>query len=159
MTADATSDKSNRRSAIRFGIRSLFLVLTVLAVLFAAYGWLYRQIIEPRQQANAIEKQLEALAGRRPKGLTPRQWESAVAWTCNLHGNSLLKYQADGPTIRGFEKRLARKLAGNVNLETIHWIWDEYAAICPGGKNYQRFRAVMVDEIEQGGANWGMNVP
>ena len=158
MTPGADSDKPDR-AAIRFGIRSLFLVLTMLAVLFAAYGWLYRRVIEPRQQANAVEKQLEALARRRPKELTPRQWESAVAWTRNLHGNSLLPFQADGPTIRRFELRLAKKLRGNVNLETIHWIWDEYAAICPGGKNYQRFRSQMIDEIEQGGANWGMNVP
>jgi hypothetical protein len=67
--------------------------------------------------------------------------------------------QADGPTIRRFEGQLAKKLAGDVNMETIHWIWNEYAEICPGGANYQRFKTVMMEEIEQGGANWGMNIP
>ena len=158
MATEVNSAGSPPSLAIRFGLGSLLIVLTVLAVFFAGYGWLYRRIIEPRHQADAIEQHLTSLAGRRPKGLTPRQWESAVAWTRNLHGNSLLQFQADGPTIRQFEMRLARKLDGQVDLKTIHWIWDEYAAICPGGASYQRFRPQMVEEIESGGGNWGLKI-
>lgn len=155
----ASSETSNAPARIQFGIRGLFIVLTVLAGLLAGSGWFYRRHVEPRQHADAIEKHLESLALRRPKDLTPRQWESAVAWTLNLHGNSLLSFQADGTTIRRLERRLASKLRGDVNLETIHWIWDAYAEACPGGARYQRFRAMMVEEIEAGGGSWGMNVP
>ena len=143
---------------LRFRLRSVFVILGVLAVLFAGYGWFHRKFVEPRRHSDAIERHIESLAARRPKDVSPRQWESAVAWTLNLHGNSLLMFQADGPNIRNFEKRLADKLSGDVNLETIHWIWDEYAKICSGGRQYQRFRAQMVDEIQSGGGNWGLKV-
>jgi hypothetical protein len=146
-------------SNVQFGICSLFVLLAVLGVMFAAYGWVHRRIVEPQQACEAVHKRLISLAGRRPKDMTPRQWESAVAWTSNLHGNSLMFAQADGPTIRRFDQQLAKKLAGEVNMETIHWIWDEYAEICRGGANYQRFRPEMLNEIEQGGGNWGMKIP
>jgi hypothetical protein len=133
--------------------------VAALAIFFAAIGWLYRQHLEPHQQCLAVERQLQSLAMRRPVDLSPRQWESAVAWTLNLHGNSLLRFQAGGPAIRAFNQRLTRKLSGDVNLTTIHWIWDQYAVLCPGGSNYQRFREQMDDEIKAGGADWGMNVP
>ena len=147
------------RGEFQFGIRSLFVLLAVLAVMFAGYGWFHRRYVEPRRACEAIQRRLNSLAGRRPQDMTRRQWESAVAWTSNLHGNSLMFAQADGPTIRRFEGQLAKKLAGDVNMETIHWIWDEYADICPGGASYQRFKPMMLDEIEHGGANWGLNIP
>ena len=137
----------------------MFAAITVLAVLFAGYGWLNRRFFEPRRQSDAIERRLESLGRRRPNDMSPRQWESAVAWTLNLHGNSLIMFQADGEQIRRLDQRLAKKLAGEVNMDTIHWIWDEYAEICSGGASYQRFRAQMEDEIAQGGGNWGLNVP
>jgi hypothetical protein len=99
------------------------------------------------------------LALRRPAELTPKQWESAVAWTGNLHANSLLSFEADGRTLRAFDGRLRAKLKGNVDLATIHWIWKEYASLCPHGESYQRFHAQMMEEIEAGGGNWGMKIP
>lgn len=155
----ALTETNRTPRRIQFGIRALFVVLTVLAILLAGYGWLYRKHIEPRQHTAAIEQHLKSLALRRPQELTPRQWESAVAWTGNLHANSLLRFQADGPAIRHLEQRLAKKLAGDVNLDTIHWIWDEYAKACPGGAAYQRFRPQMMEEIEAGGGNWGLTIP
>ena len=153
------AETRSKTGDFQFGTRSLFVLLAVLSVVFAGYGWLNREYLEPHRRAGAVEQQIRLLAARRPKDMTPRQWESAVAWTLNLHGNSLMFAQADGPTIRRFERQLAKKLAGDVNMETIHWIWDEYADICPGGASYQRFKPQMLEEIAQGGANWGMNIP
>ena len=75
---------------------------------------------------------------------------------------SLLSFEASGPTIEAFEQRLKQKLDGDVDLETIYWIWDEYAGICPHGASYQRFRVQMQDDIDNVGPNddpWGMRVP
>lgn len=155
----STTDTQDRRSGLRFGTRSMFVTIAVLGVLFAGYGWLNRRFFEPRRQSDAVEMRLESLASRRPNDMSPRQWESAVAWTLNLHGNSLIMFQAGGEQIRRLDQRLANKLAGEVNMDTIHWIWDEYAEICSGGARYQRFRAQMDDEIGRGGGNWGLNVP
>jgi hypothetical protein len=142
-----------------FGLRSLFATITLLAFFFAGYGYLERAIFESRRQSDAIERRIRTLVVRRPSDMSPPEWECAVAWTLNLHGNSLIMFQAEGERIRKFDERLAKKLAGDVNLDTIHWIWDEYAEICPGGASYQRFRARMDDEISRGGGNWGLNVP
>jgi hypothetical protein len=154
-----TGGNSNGRYRFRFGLRSLFATITLLALYFAGYGYLERAIFQPRRQSDAIERRIRSLANRRPNDMSPRQWESAVAWTVNLHVNSLIMFQADGEQIRKLDRRLVKKLAGDVNLDTIHWIWDEYAEICSGGASYQRFRAQMEDEITRGGANWGLNVP
>jgi hypothetical protein len=94
--------------------------------------------------------------------MTRGQWGSAVAWTLNLHGNSLLRFEADRSAITAFEKRLKGKLAGRVDMQTIDWIWNEYANLCPHGASYQRFKPQMLEEINEVGPNddvWGMNVP
>jgi hypothetical protein len=150
---------TTNRPAFHFGLRSMLTALCFLAVLLAGYGWYHRRYVEPRYYANAIQRRLESLVDRRPKEMSPRQWESAVAWTLNLHGNSLMRFQAKGAAIASFDERLAKKLAGPVDMSTVHWIWDEYAGICRGGASYQRFRPMMLEEIEAGGGHWGMNIP
>ncbi len=133
----------------------------LLSALLAGYGLYYRRMVMPRRHSHAIERLIESLVDRRPAGTTRGQWGSAVAWTLNLHGNSL-SYEVDGPTIAAFEERLREKLAGDVDMQTIDWIWNEYANICPAGARYQRFKAQMLDEIDKVGPNddvWGMNVP
>jgi hypothetical protein len=155
---NGTRIEATNRHDFQFGMRSLFAVIGILAVLLAGYGWFHRRYVEPRHHAAAIERRLQSLVDSRPHDMSPRQWESAVAWTLNLHANSLISFQADGPAIANFDQRLAKKLAEPVDMHTIHWIWDEYDEICRGGANYQRFRAVMLEEIESGGGNWGMSV-
>jgi len=156
----ATSDRSNH--SIRFGTRSLLATVAVLAMLFSAYGWFHRKIVAPRRHSDAVQQLIESLVNRRPPEITRGQWGSAVAWTLNLHGNSLLMFEADGPTIEAFEQRLEDQLTGNVDMDTIHWVWNEYANICPHGASYQRFKVQMQAEIDNVGPNtdsWGMNVP
>jgi hypothetical protein len=152
------AEAAEARAGFRFGLRWLFVLVALFAVIFGCYAWLERRVLQPSRQTAAIEKLLESLAARRPSGMAPRQWESAVAWTLNLHGNSLIRFQAEGHEIAAFQQRLASKLAGPVDMATIDWIWDEYAQVCPGGENYQRFRPMMIEEIEAGGADWSMNV-
>lgn len=149
----------NHAHGTRFSLRGIFVVLTLLAIVFAGYGYMERKFYAPRRWSDSVEQRIRSLALRCPRELSPRQWESAVAWTLNLHGNSLLPFQANAEQIRQFDQRLQKKLAGKVDLTTTHWIWDEYAQLCPGGANYQRFRALMEEEIEAGGSNWNLQVP
>jgi len=147
---------------IRFSARSFLAAVAVLAVLLSAYGWFHRKFVVTRRHSDAVQRLIESLVDRRPSDITRGQWGSAVAWTLNLHGNSLLMFEADGPSIKAFEERLKQKLEGDVGMETIHWIWNEYADICPHGASYQRFKVQMQDEIDNVGPNddsWGTNVP
>jgi hypothetical protein len=114
------------------------------------------------QHDRAIGRLIDSMESRRPANVTRGRWASAVRWTHNLHGNSLLPFQRDSQTIAAFKQRLETRLAGEVNMDTIDWIWDEYDRICPGGHNYQRFKALMLEEMERVAADdvpLGMKVP
>jgi len=159
--SDATPEPLSK-TTFQFGNRLVLAVVAVLCVFFAGYGWFHRSFITPRRHSDSIHRMIESLVNRRPDDMTQAQWGSAVAWTLNLHSNSLLSLDADASTIAAFETRLEGRLAGDVDMQTIHWIWDEYADLCPHGAGYQRFKAQMLEEIDAVGPKddpWGMNVP
>ena len=94
--------------------------------------------------------------------MTRGQWASAVAWTLNLVGNSQLLFESKLDELSRFQEELDRKTQENVDMATIHWIWDQHAQLTRSGKAYQRFRQQMLEEIECVGPDddpWGMNVP
>ncbi len=143
-----------QRGRWRFGIRHLLIVTTIIAVALGVFGWWYELTYVAKFRRNtAIRVVINDLRKRCPPELTPRQWESAVSWTNNLHANSLLPFQSDARTIRQFEDRLRRKTEEKVNMATIDWIWAEYARVCPGGAHYQRFHEQMMEEIAAGGSS------
>ncbi len=145
--------------SFQFGTRRLFLILSVVSMILAAGVAFYRSFIEPRRISDEIQSHLRTLATRRPQSMTPHQWEAAVAWTSNLHGNSSYSFLGDPniPAMRAFERRLAQKLEGHVDMQTIDWIWDEYAELCECGADYQKFRPQMYEEISSG-QDWGYNI-
>jgi hypothetical protein len=55
--------------------------------------------------------------------------------------------------MRRFQSELDEKVNGDVDMTTILWIWDRYTTLTPAGGEYQRFRRVMLDEVEQVGPN------
>lgn len=160
MSSPAKSADEPRQ--FRFSLRGIFMVMLALAIPLAAYGWFYRQIQAPSIYSNRIEQKIRSLVQRRPADMTRGQWGSAVAWTLNLHGNSLVRFEADYSSIKAFDRRLEEKLRGDVDMSTIHWIWDEYAKLTPHGASYQRFKEMMQEEIDGVGPNtdvWNMKVP
>ena len=150
------------RSPNRLSLILIFVASALLTAVLSTSAWLYYQIAIPLQHADAIEQSLHSLKGRRPADMTRGQWGSAVAWTLNLHGNSLLAYEADRRTLEQFQDKLEQRLTRQVNMSTIDWIWSEYALLTRAGASYQRFRIQMEEEIAQVGPEtdvWGMNVP
>jgi hypothetical protein len=158
---DTFDDRSATLPKRGWWFRVLATTAVVLtASLVAGAIWIDHTALKPHRIGRQIEEQIESLAKRRPPKMTKEQWTSAVAWTLNLHGNSLISFQCDSATLGNFRDRLAERLAGPVDMTTILWIWDEYALVCPGGAKYQRFRPMMLEEIEAGGGGWtGINVP
>ena len=159
------SDTSSQLSPStkRFRIRPWQIVVAFLVFIFivVAGGWYFYKATEPHRRSEAVWALIVSLKDRRPPKITRGQWGSAVAWTRNLHANSLLMFEADGPTIAAFEQRLRKRLEGRIDMRTIDWIWDEYASLCPHGDRYQRFKVQMLDEIERAGPDddrWGINV-
>lgn len=130
--------------------------IAILAISVAIMGTLwYRHATEPYREAARIRELIYSLMDRRPNDMTVRQWDSAVSYTNNLHANSLVWGFKNAPAIRHFRLRFESKLDGEVTMDTIIWIWDQYAELCPNGARYQQWRKVMLDEISSGGGTGG----
>ncbi len=143
-------------------MRRLIVSLLVLGVLIATFVWFYKVTLIPRLQSDSIGRRIDALESRRPSNMTRGQWACAVGWTHNLHGNSQLMFEVDGEAIAAFERRMETKFSGKVDIETIHWVWSEYASICPSGNRYQKHKPLMLEAIANATPNDvppGMNVP
>lgn len=138
-------------------------VLFVASIVLTLSAWYYQAWVVPRQLDREIWATIDSLAARRPASMTRGQWASAVAWTHNLHGNSLLPFQARATNIKRFRAELEARLARDVDMATISWIWDQYAGLTPAGKWYwDNFKQQMLDEIREARPDdnpWGMDIP
>lgn len=127
----------------------------LIAVIVSCTLW-YRHATAPYREAEKIHVHILSLADRRPAEMTQSQWDSAVSWTNNLHANSLVWGYRNAPAIRSLRLQISSRLDGPVTMDTIIWIWDQYAELCPLGARYQTWRKVMLEEIERGGRNGGL---
>ncbi len=153
MTVTPNNDYAETKTDRHLRVNAI--AITTIAILCGAGYYKYQQWREPYREDLALHAVIRRLADHRPADMTPKQWESAVGWTNNLHCNSLT-FLAPAESIRKLRLYIENKLAENENsidIETIHLIWDLYANLCPAGKRYQRFRKLMTDEIESGGGN------
>ncbi len=131
----------------RFGIRALLVTTSLFAIFCAAIVAVRQSIVGRVQSSQRLGTLIDGLYLRQPKDLTVAQWRCMVSWTLNLHGNSLIAHQTTTREIIAFETRFEKQLLGHVDADTIEWIWDEYAKICRGGQNYQRFRLMLNEEL------------
>jgi hypothetical protein len=102
---------------------------------------LWGNFIQPeaahRRWYDRVLGDIRALADKRPPDVTPGQWEFAVGWTDNLHGNCGCIRSTVEPEWRDeFAAELERRSTGPVSLADIEWIWDEYAAHTEYGRKY-----------------------
>ena len=131
---------------LKYWRREAGCVALVMSLVGGALFW-FLQSREPFRESDWILGLIRSLESRRPADVTPDKWDCDVGWTCTLQTNSLDAFQADATSLRQFREELSSKLDGPVGMGTIHWIWDSYAKLCPGGASYQRFRPVMMEEI------------
>ncbi len=131
----------------RFSIRALLVTTLLFAICCAAVVAVRQSIVGRFQSAQRLGTLIDKLYSRQPQNLTVAQWRCMVDWTRNLHGNSLIAHQTSTSQIVAFETRIEKRLSGNVDADTIEWIWDEYAKICQGGQNYQKFRLMLNEDL------------
>ncbi len=129
----------------QFSLKTLLAATAFVAFCcLLAMAW-EQSILGRTRYSRRLENHIEQLRTKQPKNLTAAQWGCMVDWTQNLHGNSLIAFQTSTSEIAAFESRVDERLSGKVDAATIEWIWDEYADVCSGGRDYQRFR-LMVNE-------------
>lgn len=126
---------------------------------------IYRHAVH-RAWYDHVQLLILKLAPRCPPDVTPARWANCLGNTWNLHvnygGPSFFDSRLREPFVIEFERRLE----GPVGLDTIDWIWDEYARCVPPAKGYgSRFRPTtpeslqLADEIDSGqpGANMSLD--
>ena len=87
-----------------------------------------------------VELLILKLAPRCPADVTPAQWANCLSWTWNLHTN-YGPSEYFGPRLQQpFAAEFERRLEGPVGLDTIDWIWDEFARCAPRSIGYNRYR-------------------
>ena len=123
----------------------------LFAILLGVYIWAWRSD-ERHHRSDAIREMICSLVARKPEELSKGQWATVMGHTQNLHGNSVL-HIADLKEIRRFERELKERILGDVDMDTIHWIWDQYADLTTAGESYQHYRAIMLEEMKTVGPN------
>jgi hypothetical protein len=127
-------------------VAALLLVGGVLAFWFLVY----KPFHEHRRWYNQVRVDLYALADKRPADVPPGQWEFMVGWTLHLHSNWGASHTwVDRDQMWPFLEELERRLQGPVSIGTIDWIWDEYARITKGGREYgERYRPTQSPDLQ-----------
>ena len=118
---------------VQFGLRSLFVATTLVAVLFSLWSLLFRPHVEHNRLRRRVEECIMTLRQKAPPSeLTQRQWDFMTGWTWNAVGNCLghRTLVNDYPRFRRFVEDLEERMEeDDASLVTIDWIWDEIEQI------------------------------
>ena len=119
------------------------------AILFGLFVIGVAVATAPYRELNAwnrdVISRLEIAKARPPEGVTLTQWETIVGWTENAFPNVFFTpdYVIDAAAFDNFKKQLAARLNGDVDLDTIAWIWEQLAIHGKNGADYARkYRSV-----------------
>lgn len=120
---------SAKRSGWRFRIPTILLGLAVIVVLASIVSPIISNVNRWKQHgalAVRVRNGIESLKSRGPADVPAAQWERAVEWTSNLISQVYFSpVESDPHSLRHLAEHLDEKLAGEVGLDTLRWVWDE----------------------------------
>ena len=149
----------------QFSLLSGLVFVTIAALILSVGATVWIAVIRPGMERERLWQRhcalcraahacLDRLAQRRPADVTRGEWEHVVGWTYNAKANCLEcpEYIKDYPRFERFVGEFHERLAGEVNIETIDWIWDEIEAISslPWGEHRPTVR-IWIRALEHGG--------
>jgi hypothetical protein len=126
----------------RFAVWKLMAAVAVLAVLLGTLVVPVGKRLEFLRLKRKIDTFIVYLRPTDPKGVDAAVWACAHRWTVTAYGNvcSSPEYVPAAEMDR-LRDDLDRKLSGNVDVDTLAWIWDRLAQTGPYGSRYvERFR-------------------
>jgi hypothetical protein len=126
----------------RFTVARLMVAVAFVAV------WLGFCIVPVWRQAEfhrlarQIDEPIRKLRATRPYEVSPSVWECAHNWTITAYCNVCFSPgHVRTEEMYRLREDVRRKLEGEINLDTLEWIWDRLAQTGPHGKRYvERFR-------------------
>jgi hypothetical protein len=117
---------------------------------------LIHPVREHREAYQRLESAINGLTSRRPRDVTREEWSYIVGWTMNGIGNccAVREYLHDdsGSHQRfvAFVNDLELKVQGDVTIETIYWIWDQFVLVSRHGERYARnYRPTTSERLEE----------
>jgi len=119
----------SRRFVKTFGL------LLIVAIVAAAIGFC-RYLDSRIANYGRIETLITRLAITRPSDVTDAQWSGCVYWTWQLHTNYGGHNYFDHSASYTFADEFEQKLDGQVSLQTVDWIWDQYIQHTKGAQRY-----------------------
>jgi hypothetical protein len=144
----ANSGRVPITARFRFNIRTLLILAASVGLFSAPIALLERHYFAPYRQFERINQKIKSLALRRPPNMKQSQWDAAIDWTHTLYYfNSPNTFQFDSKVMSQFEKELNQKLASQVDMGTILWLWDEFSKLQPEKTGYQLNRSKMLEDI------------
>jgi hypothetical protein len=101
------------------------------------------------QERTAAYELVAKLSDRRPEDVDAEVWDVATTWAITAYANVCF---SEGyvtlDELRRFRADTERRLAGDVDLKTIDWIWQRLAETGPHGQQYrQRFEPQYRDNL------------
>ncbi len=89
------------------------------------------------QQQHKVSDLINSLSGCRPNTASPAEWEAATTWTGIAVANVCYSPEhVPLEELRQFRNELESKLDGDVDLDSLGWIWDRLATTGPHGARY-----------------------
>lgn len=138
-----------------------FTLIVMAAALWYFWFFAFKPIQTHRRIYDRARSDIYSLASKRPPDVSRGQWEFVVGWTLNLHANCAAAHTwVDRNQMEAFADELERRLKTAVGMETIEWIWDEYAKFSKGGQSYSdKYRPTRSEDFKDAAVGcFGMRV-
>lgn len=98
-----------------------------------------------------IEKAIEQMAQKWPQQVKRETWDEACNWLLTANANICFSPEhVPMDKVILLSEKFESKVAGPVNLGTVEWMWDEFAAASPYGAEYADwYRAVYLEYLKR----------
>ena len=133
----------------RISVRRSMLVVAVIALGLGVFEAVLGPFQDHRRWYDRVQADLESLKQKRPRDIERAQWAYVIGWTLNAHGNCGGHPNfVDSDMAELFADELENKLRGEVGMDTIDWIWDEYMRFSKV-KSYDQFRPTSPERLKE----------
>ncbi len=149
----ASPEFGNRRGRYRSRLLRYVVCVVVIGSSICFYFFWIRPVQQMFFWHREVEYRLLTLAEKCPNGLKATRWAFCIHWTWNLHCNCGAHYFS-ATEREQFLTELDERLAREVDLGTIDWIWDQYCRYSTCGQHYsQNYRATTAERLKDGAAD------
>lgn len=111
-------------------------LIPVVAIV-APVGWRVWRLLAYARQRTIGAELIESLRNRRPEGVPNPTWEEATGWAITAYANVCFSEEhVTFDELVRFNHDARMELAGDVNMQTIDWVWARLAKTGPHGQRY-----------------------